>query len=59
MTDNNYEPMSDSRVRKILRMIRGEKKVWVDLRILLYAFVKKIYELYFCKGIFTKKNPSF
>lgn len=40
-------------------MITGENKVWVDLRrTLLYAFVKKICELYFCKEIFTK-NSSF
>lgn len=32
MTDNNYKPMSDRKVRKISGMITGENKVWVDLR---------------------------
>lgn len=56
MTDNNYKPMSDKKMRKIPGMITGENKVWADLRrTLLCAFVKKIYELYFWKGIFRKK----
>lgn len=59
MIDNNYKPMPNRNVRKIPRIITDENKVWVDLRTLLYAFLKKIYELYFCKGIFRKKkSPS-
>ena len=60
MTDNNYKPMSHRKVRKIPGMITGENKVWVDLRRTLFcAFVKKIYELWFCKGIFRQKALLF
>lgn len=57
MTDNNYKPKSDKKVRKIPGMITGKNKMWVDLRTHLSAFVKKICELYFCKGLFGKKKP--
>lgn len=53
MTDNNYKTMSDREVKRICGMIAGRNKMQVDIRKpLLYAFVKKIYEIYFCKGFF-------
>jgi len=59
MTDNNYKLMSDRKVKKVPGIITGENKVRVDLRTLLCAFVKKIYELHFCKGFFRKKALLF
>lgn len=59
MVDNNYQTMSDRKVKKIPGMIAGgekKKKVKVDLRRTLCAFVKKTYELYFQKLIFREKK---
>lgn len=45
--------MSDRKGKRICGMIAGRTKMQVDIRKpLLYAFVRKIYKIYFCKGFF-------